>query len=177
MANGTETVVPGVMKGVEGLSFIVDPPGISEPVLRPVLDYWDSKRGARAMPARLDIEPLELKPYLRHLFLIEPLPGDDFRYRLVGSEITERYGRNSTGKTVREIYAELPAVADWLTGMLLAVTTRKRPVLASGSLRAIRKEHVFSESLHLPLSDDGTNVTMIFGAARYSVPGASSFGS
>ena len=65
MANGTETVVPGVMKGVEGLSFIVDPPGISEPVLRPVLDYWDSKRGARAMPARLDIEPLELKPYLR----------------------------------------------------------------------------------------------------------------
>ena len=96
----------------------------------------------------------------------------------MGSEITERYGRNSTGKTVREIYAELPAVADRLTGMLVpAATTRKRPVLAGGSLRAIRKEHVFSELLHLPLSDDGTNVTMIFGAARYSVPGASSFGS
>lgn len=172
MANGIDTVVPGGTKEVEGFSFIVDPPGITQPILRPVLDYWHLKRGTRAMPARLDIEPLELKPYLRHLFLIEPLPGGDFRYRLVGSEITERYGRNSTGRTVREIYAAVPVVADWLLGMLRAVTTGKRPVLASGSLRAVGKEHVFSESLHMPLGDDGDTVSMIFGVARYSIPGA-----
>lgn len=170
MANGTETVVPGGMKGVEGLSFIVDPPVITLPVLRPVLDYWDRKRCNRPMPRRLDIEPLELKAYLRHLFLIEPLPGGEFRYRLIGSEITERYGRNSTGKTVREAYVDAPEAAEWLTTMLLAVTAGKRPVLASGTLRAVRKEHVFSDSLHLPLSDDGDSVTMIFGAALYSAP-------
>jgi hypothetical protein len=170
MADGIEAVVPGGMKGVEGLAFLVDPPNVSPPVLQPVLDYWNAKRGARAMPRRRDIEPLELKPYLRHLFLIERLAGEDFRYRLIGSEITERYGRNSTGKRIREVYADLPAIAQWFTTMLLAVTTLKRPVLASGTLRAIGKDHVLSESLHLPLSDDGDTVTMIFGAARYSVP-------
>lgn len=104
---------------------------------------------------------------MSHLFLVEPLPEDKFRYRLLGSEITERHGRNNTGKTVREAYADLPALADWFTGMLLAVTTRKRPVLATGPLREVRKEHIFSESLHLPLSDGGVSVTMIFGAVHH----------
>jgi hypothetical protein len=170
MANGTGAVVPGGVRGGEGLTFTIDPAGVSPPILRPVLEYWDRKRGMRVMPRRGDIEPLELKPYLRHLFLIEPLPGEEFRYRLIGSEITERHGCNSTGKRIREIYADIPAIAHWFTTMLLAVTTRQRPVLATGTLSAIGKDHVLSEALHLPLSDDGVTVTMIFGATRYSVP-------
>lgn len=158
---------------VRGLSYVVDSPDLDlgVPVLRPVFDYWALKRGTRKMPQRSDIDPLELKPYLRHLFLIEVLGHGDFRYRLVGSEITERYGRNSTGKTVREIYAAVPAAADWLSEMLQAVVEQARPVLASGSLRLINKEHLFSQSLHLPLADDGDNVSMIFGAARYTTVG------
>jgi hypothetical protein len=170
MAPGIHEVVPGGVKEVAGLAFIVDPRDIAPPILRPVLDYWELKRGARRMPTRHDIEPLELKPYLRHLFLTEALPGDEFRFRLLGSEITERYGRNSTGKTIREVYADQPVIADWLTGMYVAVTTRKLPVLATGTLRALRKEHIFSEALHMPLSDDGESVSMIFGVARYSAP-------
>jgi hypothetical protein len=155
-------------QALRGFNYVVDPQSITQPILRPVLQYWEQKRGGRKLPGRGDIDPEELKPYLRHLFLIEVLGGGTFRYRLVGTEITERYGRNSTGKTVREIYAGLPAIADWLTGMMLAVTERKRPVLAIGTLKMVGKEHIFSESLHLPLSDDGDSVTMIFGAARYS---------
>jgi hypothetical protein len=154
---------------LRGLNFVVDPQGLQAPVLRPVFDYWDHKRAGRKLPRRADIDPQELKPHLPHLFLIEVLDGTDFRYRLVGSEITERYGRNSTGKTVREIYAAQPKVADWLTGMLKAVTKAARPVLATGPLSAVNKEHILSESLHLPLADDGETVTMIFGAARYSL--------
>ncbi|MGO8915110.1 MAG: PAS domain-containing protein, partial [Stellaceae bacterium] len=90
MASGINVVVPGGPKAVEGLAFTVDPSNVAQPILRPVLEYWERKRGARPMPARHDIEPLELKPYLRHLFLIEVMPGADFRYRLLGSEITER---------------------------------------------------------------------------------------
>lgn len=169
MAREMRKVGPGETEDVAGHSFIIDPADIAPPILRPVLDYWARQRGARPMPARLDIDPLDLKAFLPHLFLIEPLPGAAFRYRLLGSEITERHGRNSTGKTVRETYADVPALADWITGMLLAVTTSKQPVLATAPLRAVRKEHIFAESLHLPLSDDGIDVTMIFGAVRYSL--------
>ncbi len=154
-----------------GLTYAVDPTGLSQPVLKPVLDYWELKRARRPLPSRADIDPQDLKPYLRHLFLIEVLGGGEFRYRLVGSEITERYGRNSTGKTVAEIYAGMPQLRDWLTGMLLAVTRMARPVLAWGPLSAINQQHILSESLHLPLADDGATVSMIFGATRYSARG------
>lgn len=154
-----------------GLAFAVDPAGLTQPVLKAVLDYWEKKRAQRRLPSRADIDPQDLKPYLRHLFLIEVLGGGEFRYRLLGSEITERYGRNSTGKTVAEIYAGLPALRDWLAGMLLAVTRTARPVLAWGPLSAVNQQHILSESLHLPLADDGETVSMIFGAARYSVRG------
>lgn len=168
MAGGTPLVVPNQAKALRGLSYVVDPAHLGEPVLRPVLDYWELKRHGRALPRRGDIDPFELKPYLRHLFLIEVLPGEHFRYRLVGSEITERYGRNSTGKTVREIYAAQPELGEWVTQLLLAVTRSARPVLATGPLTAINKEHILSESLHLPLADENDCVGMIFGAARYT---------
>lgn len=169
MAIGNRAVVTAGAKELDGLSFLVDPAEIAQPILRPVRDYWERKRGARPMPPRHEVEPAELKAYLRNLFLIEPLPGAEFRYRLLGSEITDRYGRNSTGKTVRETYAQQPAIADWYTALLQAVTTCRRPVFASGTLATVGKGHVLSEAVFLPLSDDGASVTMIFGAVRYSV--------
>lgn len=171
MVDKSPLVVCDQAQALSGCNYVVDPPDITQPVLRPVLEYWEQKRGGRKLPGRGDIDPEELKPYLRHLFLIEVLGGGQFRYRLVGSEITERYGRNSTGKTVRETYAATPVIADWLGDMLGAVTTTAHPVLASGPLTAINKAHVFSESLHLPLGDGGERVTMIFGAARYTLRG------
>jgi hypothetical protein len=173
MPDESQAVVHDRAKALHGLSYVVDPPNLAQPVLRPVLDYWEGKCAGRKLPGRRDIDPLELKAYLSHLFLIDVLPGAEFRYRLVGSEITERYGRNSTGRTVREIYAALPLIAEWLTDMMSAVTQLARPVLASGPLAAIGKEHVVSESLHLPLADEAGSVTQIFGAARYRSRGRS----
>ncbi len=171
MAGAIPPVAPEPPAGCQGLSYAVDPVGLTQPVLKAVLDYWEKKRAGRRLPSRADIDPQDLKPYLRHLFLIEVLGGAEFRDRLVGSEITERYGRNSTGKTVTQIYSGMPALRDWLTGMLLEVTRTARPVLACGPLAAINKNHILSDSLHLPLADDGETATMIFGATCYSPRG------
>jgi hypothetical protein len=167
MPGESQTVVQDRAKALDGLTYFIDPPHLTQPVLRPVLDYWEEKRSGRRLPLRSDIDPLELKAYLPHLFLIDVLPGAEFRYRLVGGEITERYGRNSTGRTVREIYAALPPIAEWLTDMMLAVTRLARPVFASGPLTVIGKEHVLSEALHLPLADAAGTIKQIFGATRY----------
>jgi len=167
MPDESQAVVHGRAKVPDGLTYVVDPPNLAPPVLRPVLDYWEGKCVGRKLPRRRDIDPLELKAYLSHLFLIDVLPDAEFRYRLVGGEITDRYGRNSAGRTVREIYAALPLIAEWLTDMMSAVTQRARPVLASGPLTAIGKEHLVSESLHLPLADEAGSITQIFGATRY----------
>src|SRR5215469_11693694 len=84
----------------------VDPDNLASP-LRELRDYWASKCAGRAMPRRADIDPLDLPPqHMPYLSIIEVLPDtDDFRFRLLGTGITGRMGRDSTGKTVREVYA------------------------------------------------------------------------
>lgn len=149
-------------------SFIVDPPLAEAPRLQPIVAYWEHKRGSRPMPLRTDIDPLELKQHLRTVFLIDALPGDEFRFRLLGSEIIERYGRNSTGKTVGETYRDMPDIARWCTSMFKAVIDSRRPVLARGSLRSVRKDFFSFETINLPLSRSGEHADMIFGAAHYT---------
>ena len=70
--------------------------------------YWNAKRGTRAMPARADLDPIEMKPWLPGVALIEvkPLPTAHFpytlRYRLIGTRPTDLRGREVTGLTVEE---------------------------------------------------------------------------
>jgi hypothetical protein len=173
MPDESQTIVLDGAKALKDLTYVVDPPDLMQPVLGPVRHYWEEKRSGPELPRRSDIDPVELKAYLSHLFLIDVLPDAEFRFRLVGGEITDRYGRNSTGRTVREVYAELPLIADWLTDMMSAVTRLGRPVLASGPLTAIGKEHVFSESLFLPLANEAGSITKIFGATCYRARGRS----
>jgi hypothetical protein len=147
----------------EGFTCNVNPAQIEQPVFRDLHTYWDGKRGSRRMPARADIDPLEMRAHLGNLILIDPLHmGDDFRYRLIGTHITRQHGRDSTGKTVRELYVDRePVIFDWTMTVLRAVFGHRAPVLASNRLRAVGKEFIAANQLLLPLSDDGSSVNMI----------------
>jgi hypothetical protein len=162
--------MPSQTIGPCGLCFTVDPVTVDGPATAAVLAYWQQKRGRRPMPTRADIEPLELRPILRHVFMIDVLPGEaEFRFRLLGTAITERYGRDSTRKTVRDVYADAdPAFTAWYTAMLVAVKDSRRPVLAAGPMLMVRKDFVSFRALHLPLSDDGVTVNVIFGATDFT---------
>lgn len=150
------------------LSCIIDPDVIDAPALIAVKSYWDEKRGARAMPRRSDIDPHELRDHLGHIFMMDVLGPAEFRFRLLGTGITGRYGRDSTGKTVREVYAKSdPALFEAMTGLFVAVTETHRPVLSRGTLTAVGKDFVAYDSIQLPLSDDGQRVNMIIGATRF----------
>jgi PAS domain-containing protein len=151
----------------EGQCYVLDSPSLEPPLLRDVFAYWQRKRGGRSMPARRDVDPHELRAHLPHLFLMDVVV-DDFRYRLLGSAITERYGRDGTGELVSEAYAELPTIREWYLAVLRAVVSGKRPMLTSAPMRAVQKEFILVQALHLPLSDDDSGVNMILGAAHFS---------
>ena len=156
----------------DGLSYVVDPVEMA-PELREVKDYWLAKRAGRKMPSRADINPIELRQHLHLLFLVEVVDeAKDFRYRLLGTGVTEMLQRDSTGKTIREVYRNAdPEVLQWMLDVYTAVVTRQCPVLRRGTLRVVGKEFIIFESLHLPLSDDDRRVNMIFGRARFSAHG------
>jgi hypothetical protein len=150
-------------------SFTVDPPELACVQHRELKQYWDVKRKGRRCPSRADIDPLELPSHLGYLFLIDVLPGaQDYRFRLVGSAMTKRYGRDSTGKTICEAYeATAPEIGAWILDIFANVVTKQVPVVSEGRLTVVDKHFVIARALQLPLSDDGANVNMILGEMRF----------
>lgn len=159
-------------KDFRDLTLVLDPAELATE-LRAVKDYWDAKRGARLMPRRADIDPVELRRHLSCLSLVEVLEdGRDYRFRLLGTEFSRLFDRNSTGKTLRQVYGEGdPEVLDWMRKSYEEVLRLKRPVLRRGSMRAVDKDFIACELLLLPLAEDGERVTMIFGRTLFRIEG------
>lgn len=135
---------------------------IAEPELKALYDYWDGRRGARRMPARADIDPLDIPHLLRHLVLLETDEViENFRYRLYGTAVAEGFGEERTGKS----FADLKHVDN-----IDEARAGYRSVHADGEPhyfpdRAVSSlQHFTSYSrLLLPLSNDGRLVNMILG--------------
>jgi hypothetical protein len=134
------------------------------PDLLRLLDYWRGKRGARAFPARADMDPLDLGFMLERIALTEvhETVGHDgprrYRLRLVGSWWGQLVGLELTGTWVQ----------DWPQANLrkLTIDTYESVVAARAPLCARRDSWVDDKKLSyeillLPLSDDGARISMI----------------
>jgi hypothetical protein len=136
------------------------PNGISDPRLKSLYGYWSDKKGARSLPARRDIDPLEMKDWLGNLMLIE-FPGDitTYRIRLDGTNLEHYYGSRRTGRGIETMTSEEEREL---------VLDHYRPVLEKGRPAYIESEFVNSDGvfsrqakLILPLSSDGDRVDMV----------------
>ncbi len=139
---------------------------LSSPMLRGLLDTWQAKCRHGMLPARRDFDPLDMRECLGWLFVVQVEPeDDDFRYTLIGTEITAHVGRDNTGRRVGEVFG--PAGLD----LYRQVRDAQRPVRVWGVVDWLDKDHKSYETLLLPLADDGRNVdrfigAMVFGSAR-----------
>jgi hypothetical protein len=144
----------------------INPSELKHPTLAFLRDYWNGKRAGRAMPTRADIRPADLKEHLGWITLIDVLPGArDFRYRLIGTLITEYFFWDATGKTVTEAFAALPKpVCDAVLGVYRCVVESRAPLRAYGDMGWAGKGIEACEAVYLPLSDDGETVHFILQA-------------
>lgn len=80
-------------------------PFADDRILLNLASYWAAKRGL-PLPQRRDIDPLDMpRSLLPHLALVEPVEGGPVvRFRLIGTELVQRYGRDATGKTSADIW-------------------------------------------------------------------------
>ena len=124
-------------------------------------EYWRSKCGHRAMPARSDIDPLDMPRRVLPGICIVDVVADERRYvyRLVGTGDAEVRGSNPTGKSVLEGFFG-PSAADALSCYDRVVKSRA-PFLDAAPFTAPSGRYVNEESLFLPLSDDGETVNKI----------------
>jgi len=128
--------------------------------LRRLYEYWDMRRGARPMPARGDLDPVDLKQLLPMLILIDVVAdARRYIYRLVGTHEVEMRGRDPTGKSILEAY--YGESAEDTTFYLDRVVETREPVLYRGIYQPLTTRTQRDDVLFLPLSKDGEAVNMI----------------
>lgn len=141
---------------------------LQHPRLRELLDWWERKRGARAMPSREDVRPAELRQHLPALILME-VQHEPLRlyYRLIGTAVVEAVGRDSTGRYSDEIYP--PEVLERIYRGYRWLLRERRPLRSYGvALHPDRRCYRF-EMLSLPLSRDGAAPDMILAEMIFSL--------
>ena len=136
-------------------------PTIGHPKLASLLAYWQHKRGQRAMPARADIEPADLKALLPNIFMVDvEYAPFRLRYRLVGSALVDILGHDIKGKYLDEMPLLFRTFA---AGAYEEVLKVQGPCYkeVSGIAAYFR---VAYKRLLLPLSTDGQTINIILGS-------------
>jgi hypothetical protein len=81
---------------------------IQHPILKRMVAFWDSKRGARDWPLRGDFDPLEFWFAIGHVSLIDVRSGETGRrryfFRLDGTRQVDLFGTDFTGKFLDQVY-------------------------------------------------------------------------
>lgn len=129
------------------------------PDLMRVQEYWDAKRGARAMPGRDDLDPSEMVEFLSRVMLADvernPLR---FRYRLCGTGICKVHPGNATHLAADEL--QPPAYGALVHAQYEEVLRTGRPAL---HLNVFDDQDRYRSYAHLilPLSRNGIEIDMI----------------
>lgn len=136
---------------------------IQLPVLRAFWRYWDERRAGARWPARTAIDPLDLKPMLGHIALLEVVrstaeAAPRFRYRLFGTSFVEWFGFDMTGRMIDDW--PQPEYRDLMNASYREVVEAGRPFRRYRSF--VKDGRILHyEGVMLPLGDaDGVSQVM-----------------
>ena len=132
-------------------------PPIKHPKLRRLYEYWDGKRGARAMPSRADLDPVDIRFAIGDVILVDVLDEQPprFRIRLHGTNLSERTNFDLTGKMLDEMPA--PEFRELSTRSFRKVLRTREPLHALAA-RPLDGRTQRYEAIIMPLSSDGERV-------------------
>lgn len=136
--------------------------------LSDMLRRWERWRGERPMPERADFGPADLRGHLGWVVLIDVEPAPlRFRYRLIGSEVTQAVGRDSTGRYLDDLYR--PEIYETAITSFREILACRRPMRAFGTLRHAEKGYVPFEAIDMPFANGSGEVGLIM--TRNHLPG------
>lgn len=141
--------------------------------IRGLAAYWQAKRGDRLAPRRADIDPAEIRAHMPTLMMVDVLADGDYRYRLIGTALTEGRGRAATGQRLTELMADRPTAMRQMKERFDSVVAARAPVYARGEVYwETRADDLrMFECGYFPLSDDGETVNIILAELIFYWPG------
>ena len=133
--------------------------GVGSARLRALLRYWAEKSVGRAMPFRHQIEPTDI-PRLLPIVLLADITQAGATMRLLGSEATSAYGKETRGSPIAEIqFGDF--TVPWLDAFFRLIQSGK-PASAAGTYRR-GNELCRIETVLMPLTKDGWSLSQVFG--------------
>lgn len=135
---------------------------LSDAGLARFYDYWLALCGERPLPARRDVDPVQVpRGYLSNLMLIDVLHDPRrYRYRLVGANVVEATGANRTGQFFDQVtfFDRHPAVIPHYE----RVVDTRVPHYSFEPFTNLQSGSTYEvDRLLLPLSSDGQLVDTI----------------
>jgi hypothetical protein len=128
--------------------------------LRSLFQYWSSKLRGRSMPARRDLDPLEMRPWLGNLVLVD-FPAEDltqYKIRLEGVNVVQFYGSSRTGRGIEVMTSEIERQV--VLPQFFSVVETKEPAYYEAEFISSEGVLTYQHKLVLPLSDDDVRVNM-----------------
>ncbi len=128
-----------------------------------LLAYWQSCRQSGGFLMVRDVPSKAIARLTKHLVVLEPLPNRaDFKYRLVGTVLIERLGRDVTGMSISDVFEPKPAQS--LIHAARKVLDGDAPVFQRLRVRGLFAEMRRPELVLLPMgSPDATETWVLVG--------------
>jgi hypothetical protein len=125
--------------------------------------YWRVLRGARAIPARTDVDPAAIDAVLPHAFVAERVAPGVARIRVAGQRLSALFGMEPRGMPLCALFTAaarerlLPLIASTFDGPAIVEV----PVEAG---RGLLRGRMAGRMILLPLCDAGGEVNRMIGA-------------
>jgi hypothetical protein len=128
---------------------------------RQFLNYWAALPAHEFVPRRRSFDPMAIARILPVVSLLQRVDDDDWRFRLVGTEIDRRWARSLTGMSHFRVDIISPRAAETMRREFRQIVERP---CGSWSQRAARLQSGRTariETLRLPLRADDDGITLI----------------
>jgi hypothetical protein len=128
--------------------------------------YWNDCIRAGDFVMGRDVPARAIMRLTKNLNVTEPVgSGEDFRFRLVGSELTHRIGRDITGMLVSEVYPE--AVVKGFLASLNKVVATSTPVFQNVRVVGLLGEVRRPEVVMVPMKSPDRTATWVLHGVFY----------
>ena len=128
------------------------------------LQYWRSIANSALLPARANLDPIDIPKIIPWMFLVDVLRegGDmDFRFRLIGTRNADLVGHDATGELVADAFPE--ATASLMSSTYADVVEQGQPRCWRASLPETDRAFIECYRALFPFATDGRKVDMIAG--------------
>ncbi len=136
---------------------------MNHPQTRALYYYWSGLKQGRLVPGREDIHPQQIKRLLPNLFILERFDSNHFVFRLAGTAICERFGREFRAHNFLTLWRGEDRLQ--MRGHLNDVIGSQSPGFITCRAETIDRVSIDAEILMLPLMDKLGGITKILGSA------------